>query len=210
MEEAKKFPLTTEARRVPAILSQIWTRLPSGSRALTPTPTPRLRRQNRILWLALQTLLPRSQGAHLCVIPWLRRPPCPAFKAALSYCSQPTESASAESHSLNTLGLIQLFQPIRALKSFWWAQVTPIKSCDWKSLLCSQNLSWQCVCSPLFPLPWSQGSPLTSERRQKETEKGRPFSERDNFSTSAFSLFWKTLRPHPATRSPMGIPHSLA
>lgn len=65
----------------------------------------------------------------------------------------------------------------------------------------------KCMYSPLSPLPWSLGPPLTSKRRPKGTGKGSPFSERDNFSTFAFSLFWKTLRPHPATRSPMGIPH---
>lgn len=92
----------TNVRRVSAILLQILTRLSSGSGVLTPTPTPPLRRENRILWLALQTLLPMSQGAHLCVKRWdgTGRPPCPAFKAAHSYCSQSTESASTESHSI--------------------------------------------------------------------------------------------------------------
>lgn len=107
LKRGKKFPLMTNVRRVPAILLEILTRLPSGSWVLTPTPTPPLRRENRILWLALQTLLPMSQGAHLCVILGMGRPPCPAFKAAHSYCSQPTESASAQSRS--TQALAELF-----------------------------------------------------------------------------------------------------
>lgn len=71
-ERGKKCRVMTNVRRVPAILLQILTRLPSGSGLLTPTPTPPLRRENRILWLALQTLLPMSQGAHWCVILWMQ------------------------------------------------------------------------------------------------------------------------------------------
>lgn len=48
----KKSRLMTNVRRVSTISLQILTRLPSGSRLLTPTPTPPLRRENRILWLA--------------------------------------------------------------------------------------------------------------------------------------------------------------
>lgn len=67
-EGKKKCSPMTNVRRVSAVLLQILTRLASGSRVLTPTPTPPLRRENRILWLALETLLPMSQGSHLCVI----------------------------------------------------------------------------------------------------------------------------------------------
>lgn len=67
-----KRSLMPNVRRVSAILLQTLTRLPSGSWVLTPTPTPPLRRENRILWLALQTLLPMSQGSHLCVILWMQ------------------------------------------------------------------------------------------------------------------------------------------
>lgn len=154
----------TNMRRVPAILLQILTRLPSGSRVLTPTPTPPLRRENRILWLALQTLLPRVSRR-----PFMRhtlnandgmgRPPCPAFKAAQSYCSQPTESASAEplhsaprsnsSHSLNRQGLVQLFSPIRALRSFWCAQVTQNKKLWLKiTTLFPESKLAVCILSP--------------------------------------------------------------
>lgn len=99
-----KCSLMTNVRRVPAISLQILTRLPSGSRLLTPTPTPPLRRENRILWLALP-----NAPSHVSRLPSMRhtlnvndgmgRPPSRAFKVVHSYCFQSTESPSTVNHS---------------------------------------------------------------------------------------------------------------
>lgn len=128
-ELGEKCSLMTNVRRVSVISLQILTRLPSGSRVLTPTPTPPLRRENRILWLVLQTLLPMSQGSHLCVILWMQTMGwdglsvlhlkqytaiVSSLQKVLLQCTTPQYPYP----SLNREGSVQLFLTIRSLKSF--------------------------------------------------------------------------------------------